>query len=168
MRRALEARPTHRFPYTNTPCARALASTLCEVEIIDGHRLNKGWGQLSTNPYVVLTLNGDPFARSTTCWGTAKPIWLAEMFRVRLPSPPPGTWPLTVQEYFYEMRYSKKEKKNVGIPPPFSSRTIARNFSAPAESSHPRSPSPSSFLCSPWFLFSRTYRASSETDVRPR
>lgn len=175
MERALVARRTHRFPYTNTPRAHALAFTLFEVEIIDGHRLNKARGQLSTNPYVVLTLNGDPFARSTTCWGTTHPLWLAETFRVRLPSPPPGTWPLTVQGYFREMRYRKKEKKmvtlrkkNVSIPPLFSSRTIARNLSALAESLHRRSTSPSSFICSPWFPFSRTYHASSETDVRPR
>lgn len=71
-----------------------------QVEVIDCHDLPKPRGQLCTNPYVVLTMNGVPFARSTTSRGTANPVWSTEVFAVKLSPPPPGTWPLTVQDYF--------------------------------------------------------------------
>ncbi|CAM9231022.1 unnamed protein product, partial [Hapterophycus canaliculatus] len=58
-----------------------------EVEVVDGHGLPKSSGQLSINPYVVLTLDGEPFARSSTSRGAAFPVWSSEVFMVKLPSP---------------------------------------------------------------------------------
>lgn len=72
--------------------------------MIDCHNLPKPRGQLCTNPYIVLTMNGVPFARSTTSRGTANPVWSTEVFMVKLSPPPPGTWPLTVQDYFHGYR----------------------------------------------------------------
>ena len=71
-----------------------------QVEVIDGHNLPKAVGQLSINPYVVLTLDGHPFARSSTSRGAAFPVWSSEVFMVKLPPPPVGEWHLTAQSYF--------------------------------------------------------------------
>ncbi|CAM9304017.1 unnamed protein product, partial [Ectocarpus sp. 12 AP-2014] len=75
-----------------------------EVEVIDGHGLPKAPGQLSINPYVVLTLDGEPFARSSTSRGATFPVWSSEVFMVRLPPPPPGAWHLTAHHYFQGYR----------------------------------------------------------------
>jgi len=71
-----------------------------QVEVIDGHNLPKVVGQLSINPYVVLTLDGHAFARSSTIRGAAFPVWCSEVFMVKLPPPPVGEWHLTAQSYF--------------------------------------------------------------------
>ncbi|CAM9485772.1 unnamed protein product [Ectocarpus fasciculatus] len=75
-----------------------------EVEVIDGHGLPKAPGQLSINPYVVLTLDGEPFARSSTSRGATFPVWSSEVFMVQLPPPPPGAWHLTAHHYFQGYR----------------------------------------------------------------
>ncbi|CAM9115968.1 unnamed protein product [Ectocarpus sp. 13 AM-2016] len=75
-----------------------------EVEVIDGHGLPKAPGQLSINPYVVLTLDGEPFARSSTSRGATNPVWSSEVFMVQLPPPPPGAWHLTAHHYFQGYR----------------------------------------------------------------
>lgn len=74
-----------------------------KVEVIDAHRLSKAPGQLITNPYVVLTLNGEPFARSTTARGTISPMWSSETFRVKLPAST-DSWHLTAPDYFRDYR----------------------------------------------------------------
>ncbi|CAN0018446.1 unnamed protein product [Ectocarpus sp. 6 AP-2014] len=75
-----------------------------QVEVIDGHGLPKDPGQLSVNPYVVLTLDGEPFARSSTSRGATFPVWSSEVFMVQLPPPPPGAWHLTAHHYFQGYR----------------------------------------------------------------
>lgn len=75
-----------------------------KVEVIDGHRLRTASGQLNTNPYVVLTINGDVFARSATARGTTRPVWSSEIFRVKLPPPLTGEWHRNEQEYFQGYR----------------------------------------------------------------
>lgn len=71
-----------------------------QVEVIDGHNLPQAAGQLSINPYVVLTLDGHAFARSSTSRGAAFPVWCSEVFMVKLPPPPVGEWHLNPQTYF--------------------------------------------------------------------
>lgn len=75
------------------------------MELIDGHNLPKAPGQLSINPYVVLTFNGEPFARSSSSRGAAFPVWSSEVFMVKLPPPARGEWHLTSQKYFQGYRW---------------------------------------------------------------
>lgn len=93
-----------RFAITQIHTNSTLGNTKMQVEIIDGHNLPKAPGQLSINPYVVLTLNGEPFARSSSSRGAAFPVWSSEVFMVRLPPPTRGEWPLTSQKYFQGYR----------------------------------------------------------------
>ena len=81
-----------------------------QVEIIDGHNLPKAPGQLSINPYVVLTLDGKAFARSSTSRGATFPVWSSEVFLVRVSPPSPGEWPRTAHNYFKGYRCGGKQK----------------------------------------------------------
>lgn len=71
--------------------------------MIDAHRLSKAPGKMSTNPYVVLALNGETFARSKTAQGTTGPVWLSETFRIKLPASR-DAWHLTASNYFRDYR----------------------------------------------------------------
>lgn len=86
-----------------------------QVEVIDGHNLPKAPGQLSVNPYVVLTFNGEPFARSSSARGAAFPVWSSEVFMVKLPPPPIGEWHLTPQKYFQGYRSGTAQQLTAAI-----------------------------------------------------